>query len=138
MDTTAMRIGDAERERAALLLNEHVGAGRLDLAEFERRVDAVYTARTRGELAATTADLPTPSPQRAPRPDHRRILRYAAWGPLVLTSVICMVIWTATSLASGHPLYFWPMWVIGPWAATFLVGGAFVGGRCPVALHGRR
>jgi hypothetical protein len=35
--------------------------GRLDMAEFEERLDAAYRARTYGELAPITRDLPTPA-----------------------------------------------------------------------------
>jgi len=31
-----------------------------------------------------------------------------------------LVIWAATSLATWEFLYFWPVWVIGPWGAVLL------------------
>lgn len=127
MTNDDVRIGDAEREQAARQLNVHVGSGRLDLAEFERRVDAVYGARTRGELATVLADLP--DQVRRPRPLAAAPARpapwrtaAAVWAPWLLTAVIVMVIWAATSLGSGQLLYFWPMWVIGPWGAVLAMG----------------
>lgn len=55
----ALRVGTAERERAVALLHDAVGAGYLDLQEFEQRSTVAYAARTRGELRPVLADLPT-------------------------------------------------------------------------------
>ena len=33
---------------------------------------------------------------------------------------IVLAIWAATSLATWEFLYFWPVWVIGPWGAVLL------------------
>ena len=134
-----MRIGDAERERAAATLNEQVGAGRLDLAEYEQRVDRVYAARTAADLAVVLADLPASAPARSSAPVERPTRSFgpaaAAWAPWVATTVICLVIWLATSLGAGHALYFWPMWVAGPWGAMLLVGGVTGRGVCATSRH---
>jgi hypothetical protein len=54
---------DTERERAANLLGEATGEGRLTLAEYSDRVAAVYASRTRADLEPLLADLPqTASP----------------------------------------------------------------------------
>lgn len=55
----ALRIGTAERERAVALLHDAVGAGYLELPEFEERSGRVFAARTRGDLRPVLADLPT-------------------------------------------------------------------------------
>jgi hypothetical protein len=55
------RIGDAEREQAVDDLRSHLLAGRLTAEEFEHRLGAVATARTYGQLAAVSADLPSGS-----------------------------------------------------------------------------
>ncbi|MEV8566667.1 DUF1707 domain-containing protein [Streptomyces sp. NPDC051322] len=55
-----MRASDAERERIAESLREAVAEGRLDMAEFEHRLDAAYQARTHGELEPLVRDLPAP------------------------------------------------------------------------------
>ena len=124
MTSDDVRIGDAEREQVAQRLHVHVGSGRLDLAEFEQRIDAAYRARTRGELAAVVADLP--ERVQAPRPAAARPVRsritVAMWSPWLLAGVISLVVWMATSLGSGELLYFWPMWVIGPWGALLALG----------------
>jgi len=54
----AVRVGDADRERAATLLREHCVHGRLTLEEFSARLDELYRARTEGELAAVLRELP--------------------------------------------------------------------------------
>ncbi|WP_406459043.1 DUF1707 domain-containing protein [Streptomyces sp. NBC_00876] len=53
-----MRASDAERERIAEILREAVAEGRLDMPEFEQRLDAAYKARTHGELEPLVRDLP--------------------------------------------------------------------------------
>jgi uncharacterized protein DUF1707 len=51
-------LDDADRERLFERLSRHAAAGRLDLAELERRVEAVAVAQTREQAAAVLADLP--------------------------------------------------------------------------------
>ncbi|GGS51659.1 DUF1707 SHOCT-like domain-containing protein [Streptomyces violaceus] len=53
-----LRASDADRERVAGILRDAVAEGRLDMAEFEERLDATYQARTYGELVPITRDLP--------------------------------------------------------------------------------
>ncbi|MFJ4980525.1 DUF1707 domain-containing protein [Streptomyces coeruleorubidus] len=55
-----LRASDADRERVAEILRDALAEGRLDMAEFEERLDATYRARTYGELAPITRDLPAP------------------------------------------------------------------------------
>ncbi|MFB8024358.1 DUF1707 domain-containing protein [Streptomyces sp. NPDC056465] len=55
-----MRASDAERERVAETLREAVAEGRLELDEFEQRLDATFKARTHGELVPLVRDLPVP------------------------------------------------------------------------------
>jgi hypothetical protein len=49
---------DAERDAAAEQLADAVAAGRLSLADHEVRLEALFAARTQGEVQAVTADLP--------------------------------------------------------------------------------
>ncbi|GAA2762771.1 DUF1707 domain-containing protein [Streptomyces paradoxus] len=53
-----LRASDADRERVAEILRDALAEGRLDMEEFEERLDATYKARTYGELAPITRDLP--------------------------------------------------------------------------------
>ncbi|MFC4500433.1 MULTISPECIES: DUF1707 SHOCT-like domain-containing protein [Streptomyces] len=55
-----LRASDADRERVAEVLRDAVAEGRLDMAEFEERLEQTYQARTYGELAPITRDLPAP------------------------------------------------------------------------------
>lgn len=53
-----LRASDADRERVAEVLRDALAEGRLDMEEFQERLDATYQARTYGELAPITRDLP--------------------------------------------------------------------------------
>ena len=53
-----LRVSDAERAQVQERLRRAVGDGQLDLREFDVRVQSVWAARTRGEMARFTADLP--------------------------------------------------------------------------------
>ncbi|MFF5841948.1 DUF1707 domain-containing protein [Streptomyces massasporeus] len=53
-----LRASDADREKVADILRDALAEGRLDMEEFEERLDATYKARTYGELAPITRDLP--------------------------------------------------------------------------------
>ncbi|GGO10304.1 DUF1707 SHOCT-like domain-containing protein [Micromonospora parathelypteridis] len=53
-----LRASDDDRNRVVAELHRHTAAGRLTLDEFSDRAGAVWTARTLGDLAALTRDLP--------------------------------------------------------------------------------
>ncbi|MDR6978551.1 hypothetical protein J2X68_005277 [Streptomyces sp. 3330] len=53
-----LRASDADRERVAEVLRDALAEGRLDMTEFEERLEETYKARTYGELAPITRDLP--------------------------------------------------------------------------------
>ncbi|GAA2259452.1 DUF1707 domain-containing protein [Streptomyces atrovirens] len=53
-----LRASDADRERVAEILRDALAEGRLDMEEFEERLDATYKARTYGDLTPITRDLP--------------------------------------------------------------------------------
>src|SRR5438552_2187095 len=55
-----MRLSDAEREAAAADLGEHFAQGRLSVDEHAERLEQVWSARTRGEIAPIFSDLPSP------------------------------------------------------------------------------
>ncbi|HTX28980.1 MAG TPA: DUF1707 domain-containing protein [Streptosporangiaceae bacterium] len=54
----SLRVSDAERDVTIRTLGEHAAVGRLTLDELEDRAGHALAARTRGELAALTSDLP--------------------------------------------------------------------------------
>ncbi|WP_190182620.1 DUF1707 SHOCT-like domain-containing protein [Streptomyces cirratus] len=53
-----LRASDADRERVVERLRDAVAEGRLDMEEFEERLDAAYKSRTYAELEPLTRDLP--------------------------------------------------------------------------------
>ncbi|MET9105074.1 DUF1707 SHOCT-like domain-containing protein [Streptomyces zhihengii] len=54
----AMRASDADRDRIADILRDALAEGRLDAEEHSERIDAVYRAKTVGELEPLVRDLP--------------------------------------------------------------------------------
>ncbi|MCW2809603.1 MAG: hypothetical protein JWP61_61 [Friedmanniella sp.] len=64
-DPAPQRIGDAERDRAAELLRDHLAEGRLDRVEFDERLDRALTAKTAADLEPLFTDLPGPRPGEA-------------------------------------------------------------------------
>ncbi|MEU1473424.1 DUF1707 domain-containing protein [Streptomyces sp. NPDC005761] len=55
-----IRASDADRDRIADILREAMAEGRLTADEHAERVDAVYRAKTVGELEPLVRDLPAP------------------------------------------------------------------------------
>jgi hypothetical protein len=53
-----LRASDADRDRSAAVLGGALATGRLTSAEHAERLDAVYAAKTMGDLAPLTRDLP--------------------------------------------------------------------------------
>ncbi len=53
-----MRISDADRDRAASVLNDAFADGRLSPQEHSDRLDAVYAAKTQADIVPLVRDLP--------------------------------------------------------------------------------
>jgi hypothetical protein len=62
----ALRVSDAERDAVLRTLGDHAAVGRLTLDELEDRSGRALTAKTRGELATLTSDLPREAGQPDP------------------------------------------------------------------------
>lgn len=60
------RVSDAERDQVAAVLAEAFSTGRLSPVEHTERLAAAYGAKTYGDLAPLTRDLPEVSPGAAP------------------------------------------------------------------------
>ncbi|MET8232607.1 DUF1707 domain-containing protein [Micromonospora sp. NPDC005298] len=138
-----MRAADADREAVADRLRVALGEGRLDLHEYDERLQRAYAARTYAELDALLTDLPPVTPTESatlasvdpavppsagpgdrPRPVSGGVTaRWLAevWLPYLRVIAIVVTIWAVTSLVSGELLYFWPIWVAGPWGAVLAV-----------------
>ena len=89
-----IRAADADRERVAANLTRHCADGRLTPGELEERLDTVFGARTLGELAAVTRDLPAPPPARSPRRRRRP-------GRLVAVAITILVLLSTALVGSG-------------------------------------
>ncbi len=120
-----IRASDSEREQVVSDLRTHAGDGRLTVEELEARVDQALAARTRGELAGITRDLPGASvrarPATEPSADRFR--------PYVSVMVLLVAIWALTG--AGYPWFVWP--ALG-WGIALLLPG----GGCSSARHRRR
>ena len=138
-----LRAADADRDAVADRLRTAHAEGRLTVEEFGERLDAAFAARTMGDLARLTADLPA-EPARVARtgdeadaspvpasasPAHRPGLR-ATWGAWATAVLVTSAIWLIISVSNGNLDYFWPIWVAGPWGA-FLLARTFFGDRRP-------
>jgi hypothetical protein len=83
-----LRASDADRERAAGVLNAALAEGRLSVAEHSERLDAVYEAKTHAEIAPLVDDLPAratdqsvvPPTELAPGGKRRRQMIVAIFG----------------------------------------------------------
>ncbi|MEU9458124.1 DUF1707 domain-containing protein [Streptomyces sp. NPDC048312] len=60
VEPAGIRASDADRDRIADILREAMAEGRLTAEEHAERVDAVYRAKTVGELEPLVRDLPAP------------------------------------------------------------------------------
>lgn len=82
-----IRIGDTERDDVMVALHDHFAAGRLDRAELDERLEAVLSAKTRGDLRPLVRDLPGPTglpepEQRAPSPAEGAAVMFGGpWNP---------------------------------------------------------
>lgn len=107
----SLRLSDADRQQALDVLGEHFAQGRLDRDELDERSDAVWSAKTYGDLSPVFADLPgraagTPQPRA-----HRR-------GPTGLRRFVvpALVVLVALTVLTHLPLV---LVAVGIW---FLVG----------------
>ena len=82
-----VRASDADRDRVSDILRDALAEGRLDAHEHSERLDAVYAAKTMGELEPLVRDLPTPSGPSADRSGpHAEPAREAAAHPGVAST----------------------------------------------------
>ncbi|MFG2052168.1 DUF1707 domain-containing protein [Micromonospora sp. NPDC048935] len=142
-----MRAADADRAAVADRLLVALNEGRLDLYEYDERLQRAYAARTYAELEALLTDLPpvTPSqssvlapasaggpavgplagqpdqPDQVPTDGATARWLGGVWLPYLRVIAIVVTIWAVTSLFSRQLLYFWPAWVAGPWGAVLVV-----------------
>ena len=122
-----MRASDTDRQAVAAQLKGALDEGRLDLSEYDERLQRTYAAKTFGDLHGLLDDLPGTVPVAAaqlqpatapPAPPGAASVRgrdVARWvGPYGAVVVVCVLIWAITSAAAGHLTYFWPVWMLIP------------------------
>jgi hypothetical protein len=129
-----LRAGDADRQAAADRLRAAHDEGRLDLAEYDRRLADAYAAVTFADLDRLFTDLPVRPSSPAPaytvssaanvaRAAGTSVARRPARLPLALTILwtawagvvaINLTVWLLVSLGVDEPVYFWPMWFAVP------------------------
>ena len=100
-----LRAADADRERIAERLRQSHAEGRLDLTEFQQRLERCYEAKTVGELDQLVSDLPRESDLDARHAGGR--VRPSSWHPWPLVPILIALFVIAA--ATGHHL-FW-LWV---------------------------
>ena len=130
-----MRIADSDRERAMADLATHYADGRLDHEEYDERLDAIWTARTRADLAVLFSDLPRLQVAQPPRIPARASGRPRGRSRFPLLPVLAVLI--VLSVLAEEPLFlliFPMMWFVhrrrGPWAPP-------PPGRADYRRHGR-
>jgi hypothetical protein len=121
-----MRAGDSDRKAVADQLKTALDEGRLDLGEYDERIQRTYAAKTYADLDGLLTDLPGTVPVQhaqvqpaggtavaGPSPSPGR--QIAQWvGPYGGVILVCTLIWLVTSISAGHLVYFWPVWMLIP------------------------
>lgn len=85
------RIGDAEREVAGARLGDHYAAGRLEHEEYDERLDAVFSARTRADLDQLFWDLPSAAAVAPARPAPTGRAGLPRWVPMAVIAILVTV-----------------------------------------------
>ena len=119
----SIRVSDQERNAMVEMLRDHLTEGRLTTEEFSDRVEAALAARTRGELADLTGDLPALAPTASgSRPALPPDGRHQKWtqarnriASFVMPNAVCISIWAMTGRGA-----FWPEWVLFGTGIPFL------------------
>lgn len=134
-----MRAADTDREAVADRLRAALNEGRLDLHEYDERLQRAYAAKTYADLNGLLTDLPATVPAgqaqvvpvgrsadlvpgadgRYPGATGRWLIE--TWDSYFGSVAITVAIWAVISVMSGELGYFWPGWVAGPWGAVLLV-----------------
>jgi Domain of unknown function (DUF1707) len=109
-----LRAADADRERIAERLRRAHAEGRLDITEFQERLERCYAAKTFGDLSELVGDLPRPDD----RPERSWLdwLRASRW-ILRMPLVSLLVAFILISAATGDDHHIFWVWAL----AAFLI-----------------
>jgi uncharacterized protein DUF1707 len=99
-----LRAADADRDRVAERLRKGHAEGRLDLTEFQQRLERCYEARTLGELRELVGDLPREDMQVEPR-SSGSLLPWR-W-PLSSLAPILIVLIVVAAVIGHHVFWLW-------------------------------
>nr|WP_170148693.1 DUF1707 domain-containing protein [Pseudosporangium ferrugineum] len=130
MGRDEMRAADADRQAVAEQLRVALEEGRLELHEYDERLQRAYAAKTYGDLGGLLDDLPSASvpvpragavPQTVSNGEATRRWLGEVWGSWVAVVGLTSAIWLVSCIASGGLVYFWPVWVAGPWGAVLVM-----------------
>jgi DUF1707 SHOCT-like domain len=102
-----LRAADADRERVAERLRKGNAEGRLDMTEFQQRLERCYEAKTYGDLEELVRDLPRQTEDDA-RPSPVSWFRPWRWGLAGLAPVLIVLL--VISAAAGHHHFSW-LWI---------------------------
>ncbi|WP_231929765.1 DUF1707 SHOCT-like domain-containing protein [Micromonospora inositola] len=145
-----MRAADADRQQTAERLRVALEEGRIDLYEYDERLQRAYGAKTYGELGQVLADLPGPAPlersalaPRQPGPADvaapgpvpppaapasgpvpsgaRTGWLFEVWMPWLRVAAILTAIWVLSAVGARELVFYWPVWALGPWGALLLM-----------------
>jgi DUF1707 SHOCT-like domain len=108
------RIGDAEREVATARLSDHFAAGRLDHEEYDERLDAIWSARTKADLDQLFWDLPRAVAPAVPARPARTGRRGRVVPPFVPMLVIAILVVVAVLKAAP-----WVLLIAAGWFLFF-------------------
>ena len=111
-----IRAADADRERVAERLRKGHAEGRLDLTEFQERLEQCYAAKTLGELHELVRDLPRQA--EADERGSRGLLRTWPWRAAPLAPILIALIVVA-ALAGHHGFWLWIPLVFLLWRMTW-------------------
>lgn len=124
---SAMRASDADRDVVLGELSEHFEAGRLTLEEFDERSDLALRARTFGDLADLTKDLPPVRHRPAPpttRPSRQAGPRLPIAGAAALAFVALIGATVLEDSVVGYDaLRLWWLVLVVPLVAWRVGGG---------------
>jgi hypothetical protein len=118
-----MRASDVDRKATQERLHWAHAEGLISLEEFDNRVRDAWQARTRGELARVSADLPWTSSRAKPAtgafaPDAGGMAMRVLFVIWLSASVVNLIIWGLLVLTIGHWVHPWWVWVAGPAGAV--------------------